>query len=140
MGLFKNNTFRIIAALALTLPLVTIYNSCDFSNAKGGNQSLDSQNYFQSQPPGSFCGSPGFNFLMDEYFGPHCSSCHNSGTFSILLIDPDNLRASQTSVSTFGDEAIIHTIIDNKFCGDNCNLSPGGEMYQAIEEWLSCPN
>ncbi|MBT4760556.1 MAG: hypothetical protein HOO06_02560 [Bdellovibrionaceae bacterium] len=140
MKIEKISIINILIPLAI-LPVLFLFNNCGNLNKEAlSSGSLGSQNYFQSTAtPENFCGEPGFEFLMDNYFSEYCTDCHTVGGLSIVTIDNKDMEGSFYSLGTFGKEIVMETVTENRFCGDTCNLTPGSEVYNAVNDWLDCP-
>ena len=93
-------------------------------------------NTFTRNPP-PLEGFSGFQFLLDEYLGPHCGSCHdNKVSFGGQFFDVTNRQKSydQSSYALKKTDMIMR-ITNNPFC-PSCSLNPNGEVYRAIMYWL----
>jgi hypothetical protein len=127
--------------------MLVILSSCKVTALYDENDdglNLPSQNYFTEARPDVICGKAGYQFLLRNYIGPHCGSCHANGGFADPKFgdtnDPD--AAYLAALSVF-ENKWEETLTNNQFCGASCSLDSRGRVYNGFREWLDnstdCP-
>lgn len=141
---------RFLISTTASLVVLFTYNNCsarvDTQNLQnpsqsGGEIELAKHNYLTAPLPEPFCGQDGYEFLMDQYLTKYCAGCHDSrGLAQPIFVDPNNISNSYFSAKLINDDSFKDSVLNNKFCGDGCSLSPDGEVYQTIVKWLENKN
>lgn len=118
-----------------------VQTSTKQSGSKSGPQPTpQSVNRWTTIPPSKICGPSGYNFLISQYIGPNCASCHSPGSFTNMPFVDTNLASAISSALSLGEARFLAKCVSNNFCGPYCNLDPKGEVYSGIVEWFNSPN
>lgn len=127
---------KLIPVLVVTMSLL-FFQNCQPLEISNNFKNSNSSARLKNPPPVPFCGEKAYKFLMDEYFTSHCSTCHDQKGFAepkfVMPSDPLN---SYYSAKLITKKKFLESIEHNEFCGPDCNLSPEGETYKAIEAWI----
>jgi hypothetical protein len=136
-----------MVGVGVMLSIVTVnYSNCAKSNAQKAEQpsvekmlGLPAINYFREPVPDRFCGIEGYGFLLRSYLGPECGTCHTMVGMYPPFADGD-LGKAYSYGRALGKDNFLEKVLDNRFCGPDCNLDKRGEIYQALAEWLDHPD
>lgn len=141
----KVNFFRFIYTTFTLVFLSLPFNNCAQNTESSSLPSSDHTtatrptndiNTFKTNPP-LMTGNEGFQFLLDQYFAPHCGSCHNEKLyFGAAFFELNNRQKSyDLSIFALKKQDMIMRVTDNPFC-PSCTLDPNKEVYKAIMYWL----
>lgn len=155
MFLFQGKSKRWLFLFGIGLGILVSFNNCAPPFQEGTPQSLTapqgsnplnpppsggkSIDQFSATPPPFFKGRAGYAFLLDQYLKPQCAVCHDeAATFTKLPFAGNSLETSYQTALGIPKERLLETVSKNKFCvpAGSCDLSPNGEVYQAISQWL----
>lgn len=148
------NHLKLTLILFSIIPLNIFFTNCAGQNSDadssqvqaenqfGGIEGLPEVNYFKTNPPADMSGQAGYEFLMKEYFVPHCASCHgNGGVWQPNFANIDNVRSSYSAAKyQIPTENMIRRITSTANCMPECRLDERGEVYRAIMYWLEHRN
>lgn len=135
---------------------MVMFTNCDSyqtQDSSSDNDSVDNgasaegfvdADYLKESQPDILCGQEGYKYLIKEYFGVHCSVCHQKGgDFQPYFADNVEYANSYYAALYIDETTFLKTITENRFCGKECSLNNEGETYKAIVEWLEnkwvCP-
>ena len=134
---------KVIALIAVVFSLVPLlFVNCGkkvepvYRDAPSTSSS-QSINTFSTNPP-VMEGEIGFNFLLSQYFGPHCGGCHGANAAALMkpLFNVADPKGSYDLARITLDKAdMVNRITANPFCPE-CTLKKDGEVYKAIMYWL----
>jgi len=141
----KSKLIRFVYAVFMSVLLSLPFNNCaqntESSTLPNTDQATSSRptddiNTFKTNPP-PMQGNEGFQFLLDQYFAPHCGSCHNEKLyFGAAFFELNNRQKSyDLSVFALKKQDMIMRVTNNPFC-PSCTLDPNKEVYKAIMQWL----
>lgn len=133
---------RVILFLIIGMTLPVFFVNCGPAvepvySGSSANRASNNINFF-SEEPTVMDGEAGFRFLLKEYFGPHCGSCHSANNPLMKpyfnMADPkSSYELSRIGLNNKAD--MINRITNNPFC-PSCTLDKNGEVFNAIMYWL----
>lgn len=150
MKKISRNFFRTFLASLILLPLALSFNNCAGQQDTGAIAQVQSQsqfeafpglaevNYFKSPLPSTMSGQVGYAYLLKEYFGPQCASCHGkNGVWQPNFADVNNVTASYFAArNNIPTPNMIRRITSTANCAPYCHLDERGQVFQAIQYWL----
>lgn len=98
--------------------------------------SQPSVNQLKFPRPALIQGRDGYAYLLKEYLFANCAACHDATAFTKMPMAATDLDVAWTDAKRYAKDSFLRAVTQNKFCGSTCNLSPQGEVYKAIAEWL----
>ncbi|MCB0413319.1 MAG: hypothetical protein KDD50_03240 [Bdellovibrionales bacterium] len=122
------NVYRKLLVGVLTFLSFLFFQNCRLLTESSYTSSLDK--------PALMCGEEGYNYLLQNYFLPNCSQCHENGGFKEPYFADSNLTIAYSEALTISNSKFIETSTKNNFCLGDCNLHEGEELLADLKTWL----